>query len=137
MRLHFLAGLLCILALQCRANPIVTITADHDSHSLEEKELETKGEIQEETTGVFKSGTSESSTSAVNEKESNSVEQQVNPVAIESNEVSTVSTEKKLEATQTETSTKVKPKKGKVSSKILRLKIKFTNSYLNVILVFD
>lgn len=46
---------LCIVLLQCGANPIVTITADHDDRSLEpQTEIQKEGRIQEETQGVFK-----------------------------------------------------------------------------------
>lgn len=119
MRLCFLGGLLCILILQCRANPIVTITADHDSRSLEEKEIETKGEIQEETTGVFKNENNESPKPTENQqtdpKEDNNAvanSQQEVSVSTESNEVSTASSDPK--SPETEVSIKPKTKKGKV-----------------------
>lgn len=119
MRLYLLGGLLCILVLQCRANPIVTITADHDSRSIEEKEIQSKGEIQEETTGVFKSDASSSAAPAENQqsdakeetKPANSDQQAVS-VSTESNDISTASVEQKNP--EAEVTAKPKAKKGKV-----------------------
>lgn len=118
MKLCFLGGLLCVLLLQCTANPIVTITADHDSRSLEksvdEKEVEAKGELQEETTGVFKSEASETTSQQSDQKDdSNSVnDQQPVSVSTETNEVSTAVTEQKTP--ESSAPAKPKAKKGKV-----------------------
>lgn len=56
MKLYFLGTVLCIVLLQCRANPIITITADHEDSSLPpQTKIEKEGQVQEETQGVFNS----------------------------------------------------------------------------------
>lgn len=55
MRLYLLGTVLFVLLIHCRANPIVTITADHDARSVaKEVEIEKEGIKQDETDGVFK-----------------------------------------------------------------------------------
>ncbi|KAJ8913220.1 hypothetical protein NQ315_016163 [Exocentrus adspersus] len=58
MRLYLIGTLLCIVLLRCcRANPIITVTAehDHDSRSVEvTTDVGKEGQIQENTPGVFK-----------------------------------------------------------------------------------
>lgn len=116
MRLYFLSGLLCILLLQCRANPIITINADQDA--LEQKQVEIKGEMQEETTGVFKNEVNESNETSDNKQtdikdDSKIVEnnQQEVSVSTESNEIPSPDAEKN---SNTDVSIKPKPKRGKV-----------------------
>lgn len=120
MRLYLLSGLLCIWILHCQANPIVTITADDHGRTLDDKVIQTEGEMQEETTGVFNNEVSETPMQSENKQpdmkdESNSVDnsQQAVSSSTESNEVSMASSEKK----DSETGMVVKPKlkKGKVS----------------------
>lgn len=120
MRLYLLGGLLCICILQCQANPIQTITADDHGGTLNDKAIQTEGEMQEETTGVFKNDVSESPMQSENKQpdmkeESNSVDnsQQAISSSTESNEISMASSEKK----DSEPGMVIKPKtkKGKVS----------------------
>lgn len=119
MRLYLLGGLLCIFLLQCHANPII-INADADSPTLEEKTMETKGETQEETTGVFKHDASESPVPSENQQtdmkeESNAIDnsQQAVAASTESNEISMASDE--MKSPETSMVAKPKPKKkGKV-----------------------
>lgn len=56
MRIYLLGVGICLLALQCSANPIVTVEVDHHPRAIETKEAEVEklGVVQEETQGVFK-----------------------------------------------------------------------------------